>query len=66
MEYADGFYKYDSGQLLYGPNFVLNAGYELRRETKDDHGYPVDGWCWCNSLEEACTLFGLNIADYLP
>lgn len=65
MTYADGFYKLD-GMLLYGPNFVLNANYELRRETKDTHTYPTDGWYWFDTLEEACTFLGLNIADYLP
>lgn len=66
MTYAEGFYKLDSGQLLYGPNFVLNASYELRKETKDSHSYPTDGWYWFDSLEEACTFFSLNITDYLP
>ena len=59
----EGFYKLD-GTLLYGPNFVLNANYELRKETKDDHSYPTDGWYWFNTLEEACNFFQLNIGDY--
>lgn len=47
-----GFYKVD-GDLLYAPNFVLNANYELRKETKDNHTYPIDGWSWFDSEEEA-------------
>ena len=53
-----GFYKND-GDLLYGPNFVLNADYELRKETKDEHTYPVDGWYWFDTEEEARAYFEL-------
>ena len=65
MIYEAGFYKFD-GSLLYGPNFVLNKDYELRKETKDDNTYPVDGWYWFDTLQDACTQFDLNIDDYLP
>jgi hypothetical protein len=58
MENTSGFYKLD-GDLLYGPNFVLNANYELRSETKDDHNYPVDGWYWFDTEEDARTFFVL-------
>ena len=50
---TSGFYKNDNGTLLFGPNFVLNANYELRRETHDQHNFPIDGWFWFNSEEEA-------------
>lgn len=50
---TSGFYKNDHGAILFGPNFVLNANYELRRETHDQHNYPVDGWFWFDSEEEA-------------
>jgi len=53
-----GFYKLD-GALLYGPNFVLNADYELRRETHEQHSYPVDGWYWFDSEDQARAFFGL-------
>lgn len=53
-----GFYKVD-GDLLYAPNFVLNAKYELRKETKDNHTYPIDGWSWFDSEEEARLHFNL-------
>ena len=55
---TEGFYKLD-GDLLYGPNFVLNANYELRRDTKDQHTYPIDGWYWFDSDAEARVFFGL-------
>lgn len=50
---TSGFYKNENGTLLFGPNFVLNANYELRRETHDQHNFPIDGWFWFNSEEEA-------------
>ena len=59
---TSGFYKLD-GDLLYGPNFVLNANYELRRETKDQHSYPTDGWHWFDSEEEARDFFGLPAVE---
>ena len=59
MNNTSGFYKLD-GILLYGPNFVLNANYELRKETKDQYTYPIDGWYWFDSEEEAYVFFGVE------
>lgn len=64
MEDTSGFYKLD-GELLYGPNFVLNQNYELRRETHEDHTYPVDGWYWFDSEDDARAHFGLPAASAL-
>lgn len=58
MENTSGFYKLD-GILLYGPNFVINANYELRKETKNEHTYPTDGWYWFDSEEEAKQFFNI-------
>jgi hypothetical protein len=58
MENTSGFYKLDS-ELLYGPNFVLHASYELLRDTKDQHTYPVDGWYWFDTEAEARKFFDL-------
>jgi hypothetical protein len=59
METTEGFYKLDGGIVLYGANFVLNANYELRKETHTEHTYPVDGWYWFDSAEEAYKSFGI-------
>jgi len=59
MENTQGFYKNDNGTLLYGPNFILNYNYELRKESKDDHTYPVDGWYWFDARQEALDFFGI-------
>ena len=61
MENTSGFYKLDGEVLLYGPNFVFGpySAYELRKETKDTHTYPVDGWYWFDSEEDAKVFFKL-------
>jgi hypothetical protein len=56
-----GFYKNEDGHAVHGPNYVLNMDYELRKETKDEHTYPVDGWSWFDSEEEAYASFGLEL-----
>jgi len=55
-----GFYKNDNGLLLCGPNFVLNASYELRIEKKDEYEYPIDGWYYISSEDEAYVFFGIE------
>jgi len=49
---TSGFYKLD-GDLLFGPNFVINQAYALRREEHANYSYPVDGWYWFDSEEAA-------------
>jgi hypothetical protein len=56
-----GFYKLDGEMVLHGPNFVLHAAYELRKETKDNHEYPVDGWYWFDTDEEAYVFFNVEL-----
>lgn len=56
------FYKLeDGGNFLEAPNFVLNKDFELRAETYQDHEYPIDGWYWFDTPEEAYVFF-----DYTP
>jgi hypothetical protein len=62
MNDTSGFYKLDGG-LLYGPNYVLNQSYELRRETHTEYDYPVDGWYWFDSEADARSHFGLPEAE---
>lgn len=59
---TSGFYKLD-GILLYGPNYVLNSDYDLRRENKDYYSYPIYGWYWFDSEQAAYLHFGL---EYTP
>lgn len=59
MDDTSGFYKLD-GDLLFGPNYVLNSNYELRRETRDQNTYPVDGWYWFDNEAQAREFFGVE------
>jgi hypothetical protein len=59
MNNTSGFYKNESGLLLFGPNGVTSCDYDLQRETRDQYTYPVDGWYWFDSEEQAREFFGL-------
>jgi hypothetical protein len=49
-----GFYKVDpGGELLYAPNNVFGPDYNLSASDDEEYTYPVDGWYWFDSEEEA-------------
>lgn len=53
------FYKLiDEVNYTYGPE-VISAEYQLLTEDKDSYTYPVDGWIWANSENEAREFFNL-------
>lgn len=62
---TSGFYKYEDGIVLFGPNFVVNAEYELRAETHEEHVYPVDGWYWFDDENGAYDFFGVEKPNIL-
>jgi hypothetical protein len=47
------FYKRENEELHAAPNFVHGPGFSLTAETKDEHIYPVEGWYWFDTLDEA-------------
>jgi hypothetical protein len=57
---TSGFYKYQDGQLFFGPNFVESKAYSLRRENRESLALPIDGWHWFDSREEALAYFGIE------
>ncbi len=61
MQDTSGFYKLD-GVLLYGPNYVLGPyqSYALLRESHTEYEYPIDGWFWFDSEDEAKDHFGIQ------
>jgi len=64
MEIGDtsGFYKIDlSGVVMCAVNFVYGGydAYQLFREQKDTYTYPVDGWYWFDTEEQAYNYFGI-------
>lgn len=58
-----GFYKSEDGILIYAPNFVACPEFSLLRDKKDLYEYPVDGWYWFDSDEEAYTVLGIPRPD---
>ena len=64
MTYSDGFYKVNDINLLFAKNSVLGPSISITRTDKDTYDYPVAGWHWFDTLEEAVSFFNLNIEDY--
>ncbi len=58
---TSGFYFNDNGYMICALNYVLGPyeHFSLYREEKDTYAYPVDGWYWFNSEEEAYNFFGI-------
>lgn len=53
-----GFYKLEDGatELLHAPAIVAGPTYTLIADTHAQYEYPVDGWYWFESREEAEVL----------
>lgn len=47
------FYKRDDEQLLIAPNYVSGPNFQLEATLKDTYTYPVQGWYWFNTLDDA-------------
>jgi hypothetical protein len=62
---TSGFYKLD-GTLLYGYDSVVNRDYELYRDRHTTYPYPVDGWHWFDSRDEALAFFGIEEEAHAP
>lgn len=57
MEDTSGFYFCDQCVLAFGPHFVENVHFQIYREQKDQYTYPVHGWYWFDSEDEARQFF---------
>jgi hypothetical protein len=63
MEQIAAFYKVDQdGVFLQAPNFVFGAydAYQLLKTNRTEYTYPVDGWYWFDTLDEAREFFNLQ------
>lgn len=49
------FYKRDGEELMVAPNFVRAPTFDLFAETHTENTYPIDGWYWFDTLDEAMT-----------
>jgi len=55
-----GFYKLENDKLLHAPNEVFSSEYTLNIKEKDKYKYPVDGWTYFDSEEEARSFFSIE------
>lgn len=51
------FYKKEGASLLDAPNSVAGPDFTLRAENKDSYSYPVQGWYWFDTVEQAMGYF---------
>ena len=56
---TSGFYKNDNTELLYAPNGVMHQDYDLLAENHMNYEYPIDGWYWFDTEEEARIFFNI-------
>lgn len=52
-----GFYKKTDTEIIYAANSVEGPSYVLNVTNKDSYDYPVDGWIWAQSEEDAISYF---------
>ena len=57
------FYKIKDSELLQAENAVMSRDFTLLRDEHETYTYPVDGWRWFDTIEEANTFFGISITD---
>lgn len=55
-----GFYKLEGADLLYSPSKITGPNYTLDVALYNTYTYPVNGWRYFASLQEACNFYGLN------
>ena len=61
---TSGFYNSEG---MRGPNKVISPTFELTKELKDTYTYPVGGWTWYDTVEEAQAAegFDIEIVEYI-
>lgn len=61
---TSGFYKAQTDEggtiLIYGPNGVFSSEYDLVRELHTTYEYPIGGWYWFDSEQEAKQFFSIT------
>jgi len=60
---SSGFYKVENEMLLYGCQDVFAPDFTLLRNEHNEYEYPIDGWYWFDTEEEAMTFFNIQIND---
>ena len=60
------FYKRDGEELLVAPNFVRAPTFDLFAETYAENTYPIEGWYWFDTLDEAMTAMQTTSVSISP
>jgi len=53
------FYKSENSEVQIAETCITGLDLDLHCLQKDTYIYPVQGWYWFNTIEEAYTFFGL-------
>ena len=53
------FYKKDT-ELQVAPEFVYAPEFTLKAEAKDTYEYPVGGWYWFDTLDDAINFYAVQ------
>ena len=56
-----GFYKLENAELFYAQNEVMGPEYNLMISEKDSYEYPVFGWSFFESENDARAFFELEL-----
>lgn len=56
------FYKKDSDELLTAVHSVSGPGFEVYADRKDEYTYPIQGWYWFDSLNDAVRFFAAQMS----
>jgi hypothetical protein len=60
MTITAGFYKFTGEALSYASNSVYAPNFTLLLALKDTYVYPVDGWHYFTTTQQAELFFGIN------
>lgn len=55
-----GFYKVINDYISFGPTVYFPDGSFLSVDTVDQNTYPLDGWYYFNTLQEAKEFFKID------
>ena len=55
------FYKLDNEEILEAPNGVYTPTNIITKDNYKDFNYPVEGWYWFDTIEEAYSFYGIEL-----
>lgn len=58
---TNGFYKNINESVFFAKNNVHHKDYDLNINNRENYSYPIDGWFYFDSKEDAYAFFDLEI-----